>query len=118
KAPLGVHVRILDFGLARLREQSASLTDGFAVGTPSYMAPEQCRGDPLDARVDIYACGIVLFEMLTGRKPFVADDPIKIVKLQLQPPRPRLADVAAGDFGEALEAVVAKALAKRPDDRF
>src|SRR5690242_4774482 len=117
KAPLGVHVRILDFGLARLRESSASLTDGLAVGTPSYMAPEQCRGDTPDVRVDIYACGIVLFEMLTGRKPFVASDPIAIVKHQLETPPPRLADVADGDYGE-LEAVVARALAKAPADRF
>jgi serine/threonine-protein kinase len=117
KAPLGVHVRILDFGLARLRESSTSLTDGLAVGTPSYMSPEQCRGDTLDVRVDIYACGIVLFEMLTGRKPFVAKDPIAIVKHQLETPPPRLADVADGEFGE-LEAVVARALAKAPADRF
>jgi serine/threonine-protein kinase len=117
KAPLGVHVRILDFGLARLHAASTSLTDGLAVGTPSYMAPEQCRGDTLDARVDLYACGVVLFEMLTGRKPFVASDPIQIVKLQLQAPPPRLADVAEGEFGN-LEAVVARALAKQPAERY
>ncbi|HET9987502.1 MAG TPA: serine/threonine-protein kinase [Kofleriaceae bacterium] len=117
KAPLGVHVRILDFGLARLHLGSTSLTDGLAVGTPSYMAPEQCRGDAVDARVDLYACGVVLFEMLTGRKPFVADDPMEIVKQQLQAAPPRLADVAEGDFGK-LEEVVARALAKLPADRF
>ncbi len=83
KAPLGVHVRILDFGLARLRESSTSLTGGLAVGTPSYMAPEQCRGDAVDARVDIYACGIVLFEMLAGRKPFVSSDLLEVVKQQM-----------------------------------
>ena len=117
KAPLGVHVRILDFGLARLLESSASLTDGLAVGTPSYLAPEQCRGDTPDARVDVYACGIVLFEMLTGRKPFVAKDPIEIVKLQLTARPPLLSDVAAGNFGK-LEGVVARALAKPPDERY
>ncbi len=110
KAPLGVHVRILDFGLARLREASTSLTDGLAVGTPSYMAPEQCRGDTLDARVDLYACGIVLFEMLAGRKPYVAKDPIEIVKMQLHAPVPSL--------GGPLESVVTRALAKMPEDRF
>jgi serine/threonine protein kinase len=117
KAPLGVHVRILDFGLARLREASSSLTDGMAVGTPSYMAPEQCRGDKLDVRVDIYACGVVLFELLSGRKPFVASDPIEIVKLQLNAAPPRLCDVAGGNFGE-LEAVIARALAKSPAERY
>ena len=117
KAPLGVHARILDFGLARMLGSSASLSDGVAVGTPSYMAPEQCRGDELDARVDIYACGVVLFEMLTGSKPFVAEEPIEIIKKHLTEPAPRLADVRPGDYG-ALEEVVARALAKSPADRF
>ena len=117
KAPLGVHVRILDFGLARLRESSTSLTGGLAVGTPSYMAPEQCRGDTVDLRVDIYACGIVLFEMLAGRKPFVSSDLLAVVKQQMHAAPPRLAEIAGGEFG-ALEEVVARALAKSPADRF
>ena len=117
KAPLGVHARILDFGLARMLGSSASLSDGVAVGTPSYMAPEQCRGDTLDQRVDIYACGIVLFEMLTGRKPFVASEPIEIIKKHLKDQPPTLAEVTPGDYG-ALEAIVARALAKSPDDRY
>ena len=118
KAPLGVHVRILDFGLARIRESSTSLTGGLAVGTPSYMAPEQCRGEPVDARSDIYACGIVLFEMLAGRKPFVSPDLLQIIKQQMHAPAPRLADVAPGGEYGALEAVVARALAKAPGDRY
>ena len=117
KAPLGVHARILDFGLARMVGSSISTSKGVAVGSPSYMAPEQCRGDELDARVDIYACGVVLFEMLTGRKPFIADDPIAIIKKQIEEPPPRLADVTPGDYG-TLEAVVARALAKAPQDRY
>ena len=117
KAPLGVHVRILDFGLATILGSSASLSDGVAVGTPSYMAPEQCRGDELDARVDLYACGIVLFEMLTGRKPFVAAEPIETVKLHLKEPAPRRSDVAPGEYG-AVEDIVARALAKSPADRY
>jgi serine/threonine protein kinase len=117
KAPLGLHVRILDFGLARMLEATTSVSNGVAVGTPSYMSPEQCRGDALDFRVDIYACGVVLFEMLTGKKPFRADDPIAIVKKQLEEPPPRLADVMPGAYG-ALEAVVARALAKVPGDRY
>ncbi|MDB4955714.1 MAG: serine/threonine protein kinase [Myxococcales bacterium] len=117
KAPLGVHARILDFGLARMLGGSTSLSNGVAVGTPSYMAPEQCRGEQLDARVDIYACGIVLFEMLTGKKPFNAADPIMILKKQTDEQPPLLADVMPGDYG-ALEGVVARALAKSPDARF
>ena len=118
KAALGDHVRILDFGLARLRESSKELTAGITVGTPSYMAPEQCRGGDLDGHTDLYACGVLLFELLSGRKPFVADDPIAVVRKHLNEPPPSLADALPGsDFGE-LEAVVARALAKVPADRF
>ena len=116
KEALGDHVQILDFGLARLLESSSLLTTGVAVGTPSYMAPEQCRGAPADLRVDLYACGIVLFEMLTGGKPFNAKDPLEIVKLQLTQPPPRLSDVLPGEH--ALEGVVARALAKDPAERY
>ena len=117
KAPLGLHVRILDFGLARMLEASTSMSNGVAVGTPSYMAPEQCRGDELDPRVDVYACGIVLFEMLTGKKPFIAGDPISIVKLHIEQPPPRLADIVPGNYG-ALEDIIARALEKDPADRY
>ncbi len=118
KAPLGVHARILDFGLARMLGAAAtSMSNGLAVGTPSYMAPEQCRGDDLDARVDIYACGIVLFEMLTGKKPLTATDPIQTVKKQLEEMPPLLASIAPGSYGP-LEGVVARALAKAPADRY
>src|SRR5690606_21184770 len=117
KAPRGLHVRLPDLGLARMLEATTSVSNGVAVGTPSYMAPEQCRGDALGSRVDIYACGVVLFEMLTGEKPFRASDPIEIVKKQIEQPPPRLADIAPGNYG-ALEAVVARALEKSPLDRF
>jgi serine/threonine-protein kinase len=117
KEALGDHVQILDFGLARMLEQSTQLTKGLAVGTPSYMAPEQCRGAPADARIDLYATGIVLFEMITGKKPFVSLDPMVVVKMQLNQPPPRLADALRGEHGE-LETVIARALAKDPDLRF
>ena len=117
KAPLGLHVRLLDFGLARIAETSSSISNGVAVGTPSYMAPEQCRGEPVDATVDIYACGVVLFEMLTGQKPLTSSDPITTIKMQMEQAPPRLADVLPGDYG-ALEDIVARALAKQPAQRF
>jgi eukaryotic-like serine/threonine-protein kinase len=115
---LGEQVRILDFGLARLTEGSTKLTTGIVVGTPNYMAPEQCRGGDLDGRTDLYACGVMLFELLAGRKPFVADDPIAVVRKHIGEPPPRLADVAPGsDFGD-FEAICARALAKASADRF
>jgi serine/threonine protein kinase len=120
KAGLGDHVKILDFGLARVTKDVSNLTTGIVVGTPSYMAPEQIRGVPIDKRADIYATGVLMYELLTGKKPFFSekDDPIEVCSLHLKKPPPRLADGLPGtDFGE-LEAVVAKALAKSPDDRY
>jgi len=120
KTGLGDHVKILDFGLARLHDTGQNLTSGIVVGTPAYMAPEQIRGVQLDHRVDLYACGVLLFELLTGRKPFHSetDDPIEVCKMHLSDPIPRLDDKLPGvEFGE-LEAIVAKALAKHRDDRY
>jgi serine/threonine protein kinase len=121
KAGLGDHVKILDFGLARIAEsQTSKLTSGVVVGTPAYMAPEQIRGTVIDGRADLYACGVLLFELVTGKKPFhsAKDDPMEIVSLHLKAPIPRLDQLAPGtDFGE-LEAIVARALAKSADDRY
>jgi serine/threonine-protein kinase len=118
RSGLGEQVRILDFGLARLRESSSGLTAGMVIGTPAYMAPEQCTGGTIDARTDIYACGVLLFEMLTGRKPFVADDPVEILRHQLHNPAPRLDSFVVGVQFGPLEDVVATAMAKTPDDRY
>ena len=122
KAGLGDHVKILDFGLARLQAEStvSRLTTGIVVGTPAYMAPEQIRGHAIDARADLYACGVLLFELLTGHKPFSSpkDDPIEVVSMHLKNPVPRLDAMLPGtDFGE-LETVVAHALQKVAGDRF
>jgi serine/threonine-protein kinase len=121
KTGLGDHVKILDFGLARLQaEQTSKLTTGIVVGTPAYMSPEQIRGNAIDTRADLYAIGVLMFELLTAQKPFHSekDDPIEVVQLHLKQPPPRLDEVLHGvQFGE-LEAVVAKALAKAPDERF
>ncbi|MCW5808612.1 MAG: serine/threonine protein kinase, partial [Deltaproteobacteria bacterium] len=120
KAGLGDHVKILDFGLARITQDVSNLTTGIVVGTPSYMAPEQIRGTKLDGRVDLYACGVLLFELLTAKKPFVSpkDDPIEVCTLHLRQPAPRMRDLLPGvDFGP-LEDVVARALSKSADDRY
>src|SRR5258708_20335102 len=84
------------------------------------MAPEKIRGTKLEGHADVYACCILLFELLTGKKPFnsAKDDPIEVCSMHLKVPVPRMSDVLRGqDFGE-LEDVVAKALAKNPDDRY
>ena len=111
-------VRILDFGLAKPALDSTKLTTGIVVGTPNYMAPEQIKGGAVDGRTDLYAVGVMLFELLTGHKPFTADDPLAVVRKHLHDEPPTLADMISGvSFGE-LEAVVSKVLAKQPQHRY
>jgi hypothetical protein len=119
EAGLGDHLRILDFGLAKLRDGPA-MTAGLAVGTPSYMSPEQTGADgPIDARTDFYAVGVLLFELLTGRKPFLSENVGELLLMQREKAPPLLRE-AAPDAGLSaeLEAVVGKALSKFADDRY
>lgn len=118
KAGVGDIAKILDFGLARSTQDTTNLTGAMVVGTPSYMAPEQIRGSSIDHRVDLYACGVMLFELLTGAKPFHADDPMAVCMQHISTAPPRLADKAPGRSFGALEDVVARALAKDPAQRF
>jgi len=112
------HAKILDFGLARLTS-AATITDGVAVGTPSYMSPEQTRGERADRRSDVYGAGVVLFELLTGKKPFTAPNPFDTMKLHRDAPIPTFAEIAPDRvIAPELEAIVRKALAKDPDDRY
>src|SRR5204863_7232938 len=96
-------VKILDFGIAKVigaAEEAVGdekLTEaGIAFGTPDYMSPEQALGQPVDARADLYSLGVMLFEMLAGRRPFVNDEPVSVARMDVAAPVPRLADVAAG----------------------
>ncbi len=119
-------VKLLDLGLAKLigdaaEVDGARLTQtGMISGTPAYMSPEQALGRPVDGRADLYALGIVLFEMLTGRVPFRSPDPVTLVRMQAQVPAPSLAASAPGRpwCTPELERLVARALAKRPEERF
>ena len=119
EAGLEEHLRILDFGLAKLRDGPA-MTAGMAVGTPSYMSPEQSGADgEIDARTDIYTVGVLLFELLAGRKPFQSDNVGEVILMHREAPAPLLrATAPAAGYSAALEAVVQKAMSKRPADRF
>jgi len=112
---------LTDFGIAKLLEASDGQTltaSGVGIGTPEYMAPEQGLGEKsIDARADIYALGIVLYEMVAGRKPYSADTPMAVVLKQISDPLPRPADFAPG-LPASVESVLFKALAKQPDDRY
>ena len=114
----GEHARILDFGLAKLRDD-ATVTSGMALGTPGYMAPEQWLGHPTDARVDVYAIGVLLHELIAGRKPFVADNPLDVMRMHKDAPPPPLRQAAgAVEVSPELEGVVLRALAKSRDERY
>ncbi|HEC23742.1 MAG TPA: serine/threonine protein kinase [Chloroflexi bacterium] len=109
---------LTDFGIAKSLEHTLNLTKtDSVVGTPAYMSPEQALGEPLDARSDIYALGVVLFEMLTGKTPFRGDNPMTVMLKHINEPPPRPARLKAG-IHQAVENVVLKSLAKRPDDRY
>ncbi|MFK7987739.1 MAG: protein kinase [Sandaracinaceae bacterium] len=116
------HAVVLDFGLAKFLDpggKHANLTQtGLIVGTPAYMAPEQASGGRSDARSDVYAMGILLFELLTGRLPFDGEQSDVLRQHLLKPP-PTLSSLAAqATVAEDLEGFIARALAKSPGDRF
>jgi serine/threonine protein kinase len=104
-----------DFGIARVL--GSNITGSMIVGTPAYMSPEQANGLPIDARSDIYALGVVLFEMLTGREPYQAETPMAILLKHINEPIPPITDYR-DDVPPAVEAVVNKATAKNPDHRY
>jgi serine/threonine protein kinase len=113
-------VKVVDFGIAKLRDATDSATStltqaGMIMGTPYYMSPEQCRGEALDSRADVYSLAAILYEMLAGRPPFVAPTMTGIVAKHLTEPPPPL-PVRAG-VTSALDWVVQRALAKSPADR-
>jgi serine/threonine protein kinase len=129
-------VKVLDFGIAKVLERdkttrgpdsssdeapsslvaSALTTIGVVVGTPAYMSPEQCRAEPVDARSDVYSCGILLYQLVCGRTPFTGDSPIEIAINQVrQPPDPPSSVVPA--IHPALEHIILTALEKWPAQR-
>jgi serine/threonine protein kinase len=119
-------VKLLDFGLAKFLSpeddpvKGEALTMlGMVMGTPLYMAPEQAAGRSVDARVDVYAAGCVLFEMLAGRPPFLGDSNAEIFRAHMLSPVPRLAELRSDVRVVAgLQALLERALAKEPEERF
>jgi serine/threonine protein kinase len=111
--------KLTDFGIARIPQNLAQSTGNMIAGTVAYMSPEQIQGKALDGRSDLYAAGVVLFEMLTGRLPFPTEDRSDwlIACDHVQTPPPALRKFLPQAPME-LELLVAKALAKSPDDRF
>ncbi|MGY0497484.1 protein kinase domain-containing protein [Nocardia sp. FBN12] len=111
-------VLVTDFGIARSMGETTSLTSaGSVLGTLAYAAPEQLEGQPLDVRTDVYALGGTLYELLTGFVPFQRESPAALISAHLiePPPRPSAGNPA---LPFALDAVIARAMAKNPDDRY
>ncbi len=112
-------VKVMDFGIARaIADTSSAMTQTAAViGTAQYLSPEQARGETVDARSDIYSTGCLLYELLTGRPPFIGDSPVSVayqhVREEARPPSQLNPDVSA-----AIDNIVAKSLAKRVEDRY
>ncbi|SFC53775.1 Stk1 family PASTA domain-containing Ser/Thr kinase [Streptomyces aidingensis] len=112
-------VKVMDFGIARAMQSgvTAMTQTGMVVGTPQYLSPEQALGRGVDARSDLYSVGIMLFELLTGRLPFNADNPLAIAyaHVQEEPPAPSMVNAAVPP---AVDALVARMLRKNPNERF
>ncbi|MDB4954702.1 MAG: serine/threonine protein kinase [Myxococcales bacterium] len=108
---------LIDFGLAALGDEAPLTASGMCLGSPSYIAPERLLGQPHDARADLYAAGVILYEMLAGTRPFVGSSPEQIMHQALhRPPRPLRA--IRKDIPRVLDALITRALAKDPDKRF
>ena len=109
---------ISDFGIAKLSQaQAGNVTGSAIIGTPAYMAPEQAQGDMVDGRVDIYALGIILYEMVTGRQPYEADTPMAVALKHITDPVPHIL-TANPKLPPGMDMVIQKAMAKNRDERF
>jgi len=116
-APAHCEAILTDFGIAKILEGMQFTETGLSMGTPDYMSPEQAAGDTITPQTDVYALGIVVFEMLTGQLPFRGDTPAAVLlkHLNTDPPSPRTIDPSAP---AALDAVLFRALAKHGRDRW
>ena len=112
----GGELKVADFGIARIDASNMTMT-GMVMGTPSYMAPEQCQGLPSDHRADLFSVGVVLYELLTGARPF--EGSVESIAYKICHENPRApSELSPLTLPPAMDGLVATALAKRPDDRF
>lgn len=114
-------VKLVDFGIAKLTDthnaDKTKLTQtGELIGSPLYMSPEQCRGDELDGRSDIYSFGCIMYEAVSGKPPFAGDNPVRILLKHASEPAPRLSNNVR--ISQSLKAVIERCLEKLPEKRY
>jgi serine/threonine-protein kinase len=112
----GLQVKVMDYGIARI-ESAACTQMGSLLGTPAYMSPEQMRGEPADGRADLWAAGVMLYEMLVGRGPFVAPNVLDVMRNAATLEPPPVSTLVDG-LPASIDGVLRRALAKRREDRF
>ena len=110
-------VLLTGFGIALILDETQTPGPGVVMGTPAYMSPEQARGGPGDERSDIYALGIILYELVIGRAPYKGDTPTATLLKHLTEPVPMVRQINRS-IPEAVESVIAKALSKKPGARY
>jgi serine/threonine-protein kinase len=110
-------IKVADFGIARALSEASLTQTGTVMGTAHYSAPEQVRGEPASPATDVYSAGVMLYEMLTGARPFAGDTPVAVAMARLSedPPSPR---AQRPDIPPHVDAIVMRALARNPADRF
>jgi serine/threonine-protein kinase len=121
----GHRVKLLDFGLVKFVDDDrwgsakALTTYGEIFGTPAYMSPEQCMGDKVDARTDVYSMGVLLFELVTGVWPFMEENKVNMLRAHLQKPPPKISDARPElKYDPRLDTIVQRAMAKDPKARY
>lgn len=110
-------LRMMDFGIARISRAENQLGSGKAMGSVHYISPEQAKGEPTDCKSDIYSVGVMMYEMLSGRLPFDADDVVDVARKQISDKAPPLHELVPA-LPRGLAEITERAMAKRPDDRY
>lgn len=110
-------IKVMDFGIARFNRETDKTVSEKAIGSVHYISPEQAKGDVTDERSDIYSVGVMMYEMLTGKKPFDGDNPVSIALLHMQSTPKKMSDINNA-IPEGLEEITEKAMQKEPSKRY